>query len=81
MTRGEKIGVFGMAGMMLMTMIADGTFCVPAIILFCAFGIIAFAAHLIPDEGFLDAKEIDKEKIERNREEVWNSWVSTGKIR
>ena len=81
MSKGEKLGVTGICGMLLMVMVADGTFCVPAIILFCAFGIIAFAAHLIADESFLDEKQIDAEKIARNRELVWKNWITKGGIK
>lgn len=84
MSRGEKLTLGGVCGMILMGLCLESDFWIPALILFAGFGLLAFAGHLLADEGFInseDLNKISKKKIQQNREAVFRNWIKSGTIK
>lgn len=78
----ERILVLCLLGMMLMVLMLDSDFFLPAIILCGAFALIGFGAHFISEwnEPFIKV-DSNEDRVAWNREEVFRNWLESGRIK
>jgi len=81
MKLGEKISITALLCMMLMILMLDSDLFWIALVLTIAFGLIAVAARMISESHEPFVKPDGDDKIQWNREQVWENWLNNSEIK